>query len=99
MVTELHDLPVICKPSEFNTFTAPPGQNCGSYMQPFFAAGGPGYLADNSTSDCSYCAYTVGDQFYTPLGFSFSDRWRDLGIFAAFIGSNLILLFLAVSLP
>ena len=28
---------------------------------------------------------------------SFDNRWRDLGIFAAFIVSNLIILFLAVS--
>lgn len=63
-------------------------------MSDFFAAGGAGYLANNQTSDCSYCAYSVGDQFYEPLGISFSTRWRDFGIFTAFIGSNLILLFI-----
>jgi ATP-binding cassette, subfamily G (WHITE), member 2, SNQ2 len=97
VVTELHNRPVECTPSEFNLFTAPPGQDCGSYMAPFFAAGGAGYLANNITSDCQYCAYKVGDQFYEPLGYSFENRWRDLGILAAFIGSNLIILFAAVS--
>jgi ABC-type multidrug transport system permease subunit len=97
VVTELHDRPVECTPTEYNSFTAPPGQDCGSYMAPFFAAGGAGYLANNDTSDCQYCAYKVGDQFYEPLGYSFGDRWRDLGILAAFIGSNLIILFVAVS--
>lgn len=63
-------------------------------MSDFFAAGGAGYLANNQTSDCSYCAYRVGDQFYEPLGISFNNRWRDFGIFTAFIGSNLILLFI-----
>ncbi|KAI9654787.1 MAG: hypothetical protein M1821_005781 [Bathelium mastoideum] len=96
VVTELHDLPVVCKPDEFNTFPPPPGQNCGSYMAPFFANGGLGYIADNSsTTSCDYCAYSVGDQFYQGFDLSFSHRWRDLGILAAFIGSNLILLFLA----
>lgn len=92
--TELHGLPVICTSKELNHFTAPPGQTCGEYMAPFFAAGGAGYIVNNQTNDCSYCAYRVGDQFYEPLGIRFSERWRDFGILTAFIGSNLILLFL-----
>lgn len=94
VVTELHGLPVVCTPDELNTFTAPPGQTCGQYMQSFFANMGPGYIVDNSASDCAYCAYRIGDQFYEGLDFSFDHRWRDLGIFAAFIASNLILLFI-----
>jgi ATP-binding cassette subfamily G (WHITE) protein 2 (SNQ2) len=95
VVTELHNLPVVCKPSEFNEFRAPSGQNCGEYMADFFSRGAPGYLLDNATSVCKYCAYKVGDEFYQPLGYEFKNRWRDLGIFAAFIGSNLVILFLA----
>jgi len=63
-------------------------------MTSFFAAGGAGYIVDNATSACEYCAYKVGDQFYEPLGISFDHRWRDFGILTAFIGGNLILLFL-----
>ncbi|KAJ9640005.1 ATP-binding cassette transporter snq2 [Coniosporium tulheliwenetii] len=95
VVTELHELPVQCTPGELNSFTAPPGQDCGTYMADFFANGGPGYIVNNVTDACQYCAFAVGDQFYEPLGYSFGYRWRDLGIFAAFIGSNLILLFIA----
>ena len=115
VVTELEGRPVVCAAGEFNTFSAPAGQTCGAYMKNFFAAGGAGYIADNATSACQYCAYSVGNQFYEPLGFSFDNRWRDLGeflpllllspsstafltvpvgILAAFIGSNLIFLFL-----
>ncbi|TVY83887.1 ABC transporter G family member [Lachnellula suecica] len=94
VVTELHDRPVTCKESELNPFTAPAGQNCGEYMSNFFKAGGPGYIVNNATSACQYCAYKVGDQFYSGLGLNFDNRWRDLGIFVAFVGSNLILLFL-----
>lgn len=43
-----------------------------------------------SNADISYS----GDQFYTPLALSYDNRWRDLGIFAAFIASNLLLLFI-----
>ena len=68
-------------------------------MSNFFEGGGPGYIVSNATSACEYCAYKVGDQFYSGLGFSFDNRWRDLGILAAFVGSNLCLLFLGVSSP
>ncbi|EMC93966.1 hypothetical protein BAUCODRAFT_75202 [Baudoinia panamericana UAMH 10762] len=92
VATELHGLPVVCTETELNHFTAPAGQTCGEYMASFFANGGPGYIVNNMTSDCAYCAYSVGDQFYEPLGISFDKRWRDFGILCAFIGSNLILL-------
>lgn len=95
--TELHNRPVVCTPGEYNHFQAPSNQTCGEYMQPFFERGGPGYLVNNSTQNCEYCAFKVGDQFYQPFGMNFDNRWRDLGIFAAFIASNLIILFAAVS--
>ncbi|KAK3679890.1 ATP-binding cassette transporter snq2 [Recurvomyces mirabilis] len=94
VVTELHGLSVVCKEKELNFFTSPPGQTCGEYMRAFFEAGGPGYIVDNMTSSCGYCAYSVGDQFYEPLNISYDKRWRDFGILTAFIGSNLFLLFL-----
>ncbi|KAH8903496.1 hypothetical protein BR93DRAFT_189438 [Coniochaeta sp. PMI_546] len=94
-VTALHDVPVVCRPEELNRFAAPAGRSCGEYMARFFGSGGAGYLVDNATSACEYCAYKVGDQFYEPLGFAFENRWRDLGIYIAFVGSNLIILFAA----
>ncbi|KAF4985699.1 hypothetical protein F66182_16901, partial [Fusarium sp. NRRL 66182] len=94
LVTELHDRPVVCKTSELNTFSAPDGQTCGDYMAPYFAAGAPGYIVDNATSACQYCAYKVGDQFYSAFDLSYDNRWRDLGIFLCFIVSNIIILFL-----
>ncbi|RYP73539.1 hypothetical protein DL771_003578 [Monosporascus sp. 5C6A] len=97
VTTALEGVPVECSSWELNSFNAPEGQSCGDYMQPFFANGGLGYIANNATSACEYCAYKVGNQFYEPLGFNYAYRWRDLGIFAAFIGSNLIILFAAVS--
>ncbi|EKD15858.1 uncharacterized protein L3040_003283 [Drepanopeziza brunnea f. sp. 'multigermtubi'] len=94
VVTELHNRNVNCNDAELNRFPAPTGQNCGEYMSNFFAAGGPGYIVNNATDACEYCAYKVGDQFYSSLGLEFNNRWRDLGILVAFIGSNLVFLFL-----
>ncbi|KAK7418333.1 ATP-binding cassette transporter snq2 [Neonectria magnoliae] len=94
VTTALHDLSVVCKQHELNLFTAPDGMSCGEYMEPFFQNGGSGYLVSNSTQSCEYCAYKVGDEFYSTFNLSFSDRWRDLGIYCAFVGSNVIILLL-----
>jgi ABC-type multidrug transport system permease subunit len=99
VVTELHGREVVCTPNELNAFAAPAGQTCGEYMSNFFERGGNGYIVNNATSACQYCAYKVGDQFYDALELNFDNRWRDLGILIAFIGSNLIFLFLGVSSP
>ncbi|KAL4902399.1 hypothetical protein BDW74DRAFT_180901 [Aspergillus multicolor] len=95
VTTELHERAVVCTPGEYNRFQAPEGQTCGEYMQAFFDRGGIGYLADNATQSCEYCAYRVGDEYYQAFEMSFNNRWRDLGIYAAFVGSNLVILFLA----
>ncbi|UKZ49886.1 hypothetical protein TrVGV298_004139 [Trichoderma virens] len=92
VTTALHGVPVVCKSSELNRFTAPNGTTCGEYMQPFFERGAPGYLVSNTTQNCEYCSYKVGDEFYIPLGLSFDDRWRDLGIFLCFVVSNIVIL-------
>jgi len=97
VVTELHGRAVVCKPSELQSFPAPAGQTCGEYMSPFFERGGIGYIVNNATSACQYCAYSVGDQFYNALDLNFDNRWRDLGIYAVFLLSNLFILFLGVS--
>ncbi|KAJ2991707.1 hypothetical protein NUW58_g2420 [Xylaria curta] len=95
ITTALHGLVVRCTSQELNAFVAPPGETCGSYMEPFFAAGGSGYLVNNDTTNCEYCAYTLGDQFYGAFEYTFDTRWRDLGIFIAFVASNTIILFAA----
>lgn len=94
VTTELHGREVVCTAKELNSFPSPSGQDCGEYMRNFFGRGGAGYIVSNVSDACHYCAYKIGDQFYEPLQLHFGDRWRDLGIYAAFIGSNLILLFL-----
>jgi ATP-binding cassette subfamily G (WHITE) protein 2 (SNQ2) len=97
-VAEIHGLNVTCKPSEYIRFNSPPGQDCGAYMSKFFASGGPGYLAQNATNVCEYCSYKVGDEFLSTLQLNFDNRWRDLGIFAVYVGTNVMLLLIGVSL-
>jgi ATP-binding cassette, subfamily G (WHITE), member 2, PDR len=95
MSTELHDLQVHCAPNELAIFDPPAGQTCGEYSATFLNTA-IGYLSNpDATSRCGYCPFSVGDGYLGTLEFSWSNRWRDLGIFAAFIGSNLIILAIA----
>ncbi|KAJ7651525.1 pleiotropic drug resistance ABC transporter [Mycena polygramma] len=88
--TELHGLVIRCKSDEFATFNPPAGSTCSQWAQDFVSVAG-GYLDNaNDTSNCRYCAYAVGDEFYTPLGISYAHRWRDAFIFLAFVGFNII---------
>jgi ATP-binding cassette subfamily G (WHITE) protein 2 (SNQ2) len=98
LVTELHGRTIKCRDSELQEFTAPTNETCGDYMTSFFNSGGPGYLVNNLTTNCQYCAYRTGDEFYTPLGYTFEKRWQELGRLAVYIGSSLIILLVAVSL-
>lgn len=95
MSTELHGFKVQCIESELAIFDPPAGQTCGEYAATFLDTA-IGYIADpNATTGCGYCPFSIGDGYLTTLGFSWVDRWKELGIFAAFIGSNLIILALA----
>ncbi|KAJ7292923.1 ABC-2 type transporter-domain-containing protein [Mycena rebaudengoi] len=93
--TELHGLEVRCKSDEFATFNPPSGMNCSQWAQAFVSSAG-GYLDNgDDTVACRYCAYKVGDEFYTPLGISYSNRWRDAFVFLAFVGFNMIVTVIA----
>ncbi|PUU77090.1 ABC-2 type transporter-domain-containing protein [Tuber borchii] len=67
VVMELHGAKVTCDPHEYNNFPIPDGQTCGGYAAKFMETV-PGYIRDlNATGSCNYCAYSVGDEFFSPL--------------------------------
>ncbi|KAJ7755026.1 ABC-2 type transporter-domain-containing protein [Mycena maculata] len=93
--TELHGLPIQCQSDEFSTFNPPSGQTCSEWASDFVSAVG-GYLENgNATENCLYCEYAVGDEFFTPLGISYSKRWRDTFVFLSYVGFNIILTVIA----
>ena len=95
MATELHDLEITCAPSELAIFNPPSDQTCGQYAATFLETA-IGYLSNpNATENCGYCVFKVGDGYLATLEFSWAERWKELGIFAAFIGINLIVLVFA----
>lgn len=88
--TELHGLEITCKSDEFAVFQPPSGQTCQQWAGEFVDTFG-GYLNNpNSTSDCQYCQYKVGDEFYTPLNISYDKRWRDAWIVFAYFVFNML---------
>ncbi|QRW00881.1 ABC-2 type transporter [Ceratobasidium sp. AG-Ba] len=93
--TELHGLKITCTPLEFSVFQPPSGQTCVQWAGDFVNAT-VGYLDNPSaTSDCRYCPYSYGDDFYKSLNISFDTRWRDLGIMIAFTVFNTIVTLIA----
>ncbi|KAK2465465.1 hypothetical protein APHAL10511_002357 [Amanita phalloides] len=93
--TELHGLVITCKSDEYAIFNPPAGETCSQWAQPFVDTFG-GYIQNlNATSNCQYCQYKVGEEFFVPLNISYDNRWRDIWIVFAFFIFNLILTIIA----
>lgn len=93
LAATLAGIPVRCTVDETAQFTPPPGQTCQSYGGAFAASAGGYYLDPLSTTLCQYCPYSVGDDYLTTLSISNGERWRDFGIFLAFVISNWALVY------
>ncbi|KAJ3343879.1 hypothetical protein HDU93_005162 [Gonapodya sp. JEL0774] len=93
--TEMHGLNIQCQDSEFLRFAPPPNNTCESYMAPYFAAGGPGYLQDpTSTTLCGLCQSASGEAtLANQFSFSHDNIWRNFGILVAMIVMNRVLLY------
>lgn len=80
---------IYCSAVEFVQLVPPAGQSCSSYLDPFISVIG-GYLTDPSaTESCAYCPFRTADQFLSnTFSIEYSHRWRDAGIFIAFIFFN-----------
>ncbi|THH00264.1 hypothetical protein EW026_g2253 [Hermanssonia centrifuga] len=79
-----------CSEVEFVHLTPPSGSTCSQYLQPFINVAG-GYLQDaNASSACAYCPYSTTDQYLSQnFSIEYGHRWRDLGIFLAFVAFNI----------
>ncbi|RAL04517.1 uncharacterized protein BO80DRAFT_202372 [Aspergillus ibericus CBS 121593] len=56
--------------------------------------GHPGYLLNpTATQSCSFCPYSVGDEYARTLHFYYSARGRDAGALLALCVTNFVLLF------
>lgn len=79
-----------CSPQTLVHFNPPPNSTCASYLTSLRNNISPAYLQNpHATADCLYCPPTTsGARYLTTLNIDPADKWRDLGIFAAFVLSN-----------
>ncbi|KAK4705806.1 hypothetical protein P7C70_g397, partial [Phenoliferia sp. Uapishka_3] len=95
MSNQISPLKVTCAAAELTRFNAPSGQTCGEYAAAFLTTAA-GYLANpDDTSNCGYCQMSSGSDYISTLGYSYSHRWRDWGIFIIFVLSNIGAIFIA----
>ena len=89
----MHRLPVRCSPAELVRFTPPANTTCGAFAGDWLAHAS-GYIVDLDASDeCQYCIFENGDEYLKTINVQYENRWRDLGIFCIFLGTNLVLVY------
>lgn len=93
LAATLHGAPVECAPAETARFDAPAGQTCASYAGAFADAAGGYLLNPDATAGCQYCSLSSGDQYLAQLNVAAGDKWRNFGIFLAFVVSNWALVY------
>ncbi|RDW93714.1 putative ABC transporter [Aspergillus mulundensis] len=91
----VHNIPMQCVEREESFFSLPPDQNsCQSYASSFLSQpSASGYVRDAGNNMCAYCQYSDGDQFATNFNVYYSHKWRDYGIFWAFVMFNFAAVF------
>jgi len=96
VAAQLHDVEVRCEGDEFSVFNTPAGQTCGQYAAEFMKTA-TGYLNNpNATSDCQYCQYTLGQDYYQGLDISYDNIWRNVGILCIYLVFNLVMVIIGI---
>lgn len=94
LAATLGNIEIRCTAGEATIFNPPPGQTCGGYANQLVANMGSGYITNPAaTADCGYCQYGSGAEYLATLNISPDDKWRDFGIFLAFVISNWALVY------
>ena len=80
---------VNCSDIEFTLIDPPSGQTCSEYLGRHISDNG-GYLSNpTATSQCQFCSYRTTDEYLgNNFNIEYSQRWRNAGIFIAFIAFN-----------
>jgi ABC-type multidrug transport system permease subunit len=90
----IHGDPVRCEDWEFARFRPPPGETCQRYAAAYISKAG-GYVQNGTDGLCNFCRYQNGDQFGQGFSVYYSNRWRNVGIFCAFIGFNFAVVYIS----
>ncbi|CDR47608.1 CYFA0S34e00650g1_1 [Cyberlindnera fabianii] len=83
---------IVCSEEEFRVLSPPDGLTCQDYLGDYISKAGTGYLQDpEATGSCQFCPMSKTDDFLAQVQLDYGNRWRDVGIFIAFIFINLFL--------
>ncbi len=76
----------------YDRYQLPAGMTCGEYyLSPYIEKVGTGYILDkNATSECKMCQISTTSNL-TTVSSKYSRRWRNLGIFIAYIVFNYVM--------
>jgi ATP-binding cassette subfamily G (WHITE) protein 2 (SNQ2) len=88
-----HGIQVECADKEYARFSPPPGTSCQDYTSAFIQQAG-GYVRE-ANGMCMFCQYATGDEFARSFNVYWDHRWRDYGIFWAFVLFNFCMVFVA----
>jgi ATP-binding cassette subfamily G (WHITE) protein 2 (SNQ2) len=87
----LHELPINCSQQELTRFHPPPGVNCGTYAKRYMENFAGDIVNPGATDICEFCPYDFGDQFLANMHVNYSNIYRNIGLFVAYICFNLLL--------
>ncbi|KAI1451361.1 ABC-2 type transporter-domain-containing protein [Annulohypoxylon moriforme] len=82
---------VQCATNEYVHFDPPEGMTCLQYLDPYKNLTG-GYIeagTESRTSDCSFCTTYETNTYLAQANAYYSERWRNFGIFWAYIVFNI----------
>lgn len=89
--TGLANSDVVCAKQELLHFSPANGQTCDEYMAAYMKKAG-GYLINGSSKSlCEYCPMASTNAFLSSINAVYSERWRNFGIYIAFIAINILL--------
>ncbi|KAF4607737.1 hypothetical protein EYR40_000072 [Pleurotus pulmonarius] len=82
---------IVCSEKEIAIVNPPSGNTCAQYFQSYIANNG-GYLNNpDSVTACQFCSTRTTDEYLErTFNIQYSHRWRDVGIFCAFIAFNTV---------
>lgn len=88
--TALYGRAIHCSDRELSIFDPPVGQTCGQYLEVFLKTAAGKLYNPASSEQCQYCAFRSADQYLAAREISWDDRWRNFGIFWAYISFNIL---------
>ncbi|KAK7210850.1 hypothetical protein V2G26_018028 [Clonostachys chloroleuca] len=83
-----HGLEITCSDAETFEFVPPSNTTCIDYAYEWLESASGYVMNPDDMEMCRYCRYKDGDSYLKQYDWTFGNRWRDVGVFLAFIAFN-----------